>query len=218
MTRSSVLKWVIKPIAFLLALVPLGMLAYRGLTDQLGADPIAEITHETGIWTLRFIVITLSITPLRIITQWSTLAQLRRMVGLFAFMYSILHFTTYIWLDQFFDVHSMIHDIGKRPFITIGFAAFVMLLPLAATSTNAMMRWLGGKRWRVLHRLIYAIAVCGVIHYYWLVKADTRRPLTYGAIVAVLLGFRFVYSTIKRTKKAAPPQKKIVLSSSVPTI
>ena len=161
--------------------------AYRG---ALGANPIEVITHATGDWTLRFLLITLSITPIRKLTGRLWLIRYRRMFGLFAFFYGTLHFLTYIWLDKFFDVHEMLHDIAKRKFITVGFTGFVLLIPLALTSTTGWIRRLGGKRWQALHRMIYISAIAGVIHYWWLVKADIHLPLEYGVILALLLGYR----------------------------
>ena len=190
MTQSQLLKRVLKPSIFLLSLLPAGLLAYHGLTNQLSANPISDITLETGVWTLRFLCITLCVTPLRKLTGWNQIGPLRKMIGLFAFFYGTLHFTTYIWLDQFFDLHSILKDIAKRPFILVGFSSFVLLVPLAITSFNALMKKMGGKRWKGLHRLVYATAIGGVIHYYWLVKADIRRPIIYGIIVAILLAYR----------------------------
>lgn len=181
---------VAKVFLFLLALVPLGFLLYGAAMGELSANPIKDITEETGTWTLRFIVITLSITPLRKISGWSRLARFRRMLGLFAFFYGFLHFTTYIYLDQFFAFDEILKDIAKRPFITVGFAAFALMIPLAITSPNRVVKWMGGERWRLLHRVVYLVALCGVFHYLWLVKADTSRPLRYGAMVAALLLFR----------------------------
>jgi len=190
MTLQQFFKRVLKPALFILALVPLGLLVYGVLTETLSANPLDDITDETGTWTLRFIVITLSITPLRRITGWNQLLQLRRMFGLYAFFYGSLHFFTYLYFDKFFEWSEILVDIPKRPFILLGFTAFSLMIPLAATSTDRITKWMGGKRWQILHRLIYATAICGVIHYLWLVKADTQRPLTYGAIVAVLLLYR----------------------------
>ena len=170
--------------------MPLLILASQALTDSLGANPIDEITDQTGIWTLRFLLITLAVTPARRLTGWNRLIQLRRMLGLFAFFYASLHFLTYIWLDQFFIVEDILVDVLERPFITVGLASFALLIPLAATSTTAMIKRLGGKWWQRLHRLVYAIALGGVVHYLWLVKADTRQPLLYGSILGVLLAYR----------------------------
>jgi methionine sulfoxide reductase heme-binding subunit len=175
---------------FLAALIPLERLLWKGLHDGLGANPIEVITHSTGDWTLILVLTTLSITPLRRITRQHWLIGVRRMVGLFAFFYGTLHFLTYIWLDKFFDLHEMWKDIAKRPFITIGFSAFVLMIPLAATSTAWSIRRLGGKNWQRLHRLIYFTGILGVVHYLWLVKADRHKPLEYGAVLILLLAYR----------------------------
>ncbi|HXZ81696.1 MAG TPA: protein-methionine-sulfoxide reductase heme-binding subunit MsrQ [Terriglobales bacterium] len=182
----------LKVLVFLLCLGPVAHLVWKGFHGMLGANPIEVITHSTGDWTLLFLLFTLSITPLRKLTGFLELIRFRRMLGLFAFFYATLHFMTYIWLDKFFDVHEMLADIAKRKFITVGFTAFVLLIPLALTSTSGMIRRLGGKRWRGLHRLIYASAALGVFHYLWLVKADIRRPLYYGIALAVLLLWRLL--------------------------
>ena len=179
-----------------------------------GANPIEFITHRTGDWTIRFIVITLAITPLRQLLRQPQLIRFRRMLGLFAFFYACLHFATWIGLDKFFDWSEMWKDVLKRRFITVGFAAFVLLIPLALTSTAGMIRRLGGKRWRVLHRLIYASAILGVIHYYWLVKSDHRKPLLYAALVAVLLAWRLMV-WIKDRNKYSPTK---VASPDVPAV
>jgi len=183
------IRW-FKPVVFLLCLVPLARLGWKASSGGLGANPIEVITHATGDWTLRFLLITLAITPIRKLTGRLWLIRYRRMFGLFAFFYATLHFLTYVWLDKFFDLREMLHDVAKRRFITVGFTAFVLLIPLALTSTTGWIRRLGGKRWQALHRLIYASAIAGVIHYWWLVKADIRLPLEYGAILGVLLGYR----------------------------
>lgn len=187
----------LKAALFLASLIPLIRLSWYGYTSQLGANPIEFITRSLGTWTLAFLLITLCITPLRNLSGWSWLIKLRRMSGLFAFFYALLHFITYIWLDQFFDLHDIYKDVIKRPFITIGFAAFIMLIPLAITSTNAMIKRLGGKRWQLLHRLIYLIAIFGVLHYWWLVKKDITQPLIYAAVLAALLGYRIVARGLK---------------------
>jgi sulfoxide reductase heme-binding subunit YedZ len=183
----------VKAVVFALALLPLARLLAGYYFGRLGVNPIETITRSTGTWTLVFLLITLAVTPLRRLVGWPWLLRLRRMLGLFAFLYAALHFTTYVWLDQFFDWGGIVKDIVKRPFITIGFAAFLMLVPLALTSTNAMVKRLGAARWRALHRLVYAIGVCGVVHYIWLVKKDITQPLIYAAALAVLLGFRIAY-------------------------
>ncbi len=174
---------------FILCLFPLARLVGLGATAGLGANPIEFITRSTGTWTLVGLLLTLSITPLRRVTGWTALIRHRRTLGLFAFFYASLHFVTYIWLDQFFDPSSVARDIVKRPFITLGFAAFVLLIPLALTSTQAMMRRLG-RRWQQLHRLVYGIAILAVLHYLWLVKLDLTQPLIYGGVLALLLMMR----------------------------
>ena len=194
-----------KILIFLGALVPLGRLVWKALHSGLGANPIEVITHSTGDWTLILILTTLSITPLRKLTRQYWLIGVRRMIGLFAFFYGTLHFTTYIWLDKFFDWHEMIKDIGKRPFITVGFSAFVLLIPLAITSTAGWIRLLGGKNWQRLHKLIYGTAVLGVIHYIWLVKADLRKPLQYAFVLGVLLLYRVGVWVLEMRRKASPP-------------
>jgi sulfoxide reductase heme-binding subunit YedZ len=209
MTQAQWIKRVVKPLAFLAALVPLGLLVWHGFNGELSANPISDITHETGTWTLRFVLITLAVTPLRRITGWTGIQRLRRMFGLFAFFYGSLHFMTYLYLDQFFDFNSILHDIPKRPFITVGFTAFVLMIPLAATSTDRIAKWMGGRRWRILHRLVYATAIAGVIHYLWLVKADTRPPLIYAAILALLLGYRvWVYARPRLARLHLPSRKE----------
>jgi sulfoxide reductase heme-binding subunit YedZ len=190
-------KWS-KPVVFLLCLLPLAVLGWQALHGELTANPIEFITHATGDWTLRFLVITLCITPFRRTLRLPELIRFRRMLGLFAFFYACLHFTTYIWLDKFFDLSEMWKDIAKRKYITVGFTAFLLLIPLAVTSTAGWIRRLGGKHWLMLHRLIYFSAALGVIHYYWQVKSAVIRPLTYGAIVAVLLLWRLFASLSKK--------------------
>lgn len=180
----------IKAVLFAACLGPLAQLAWLGFADGLGANPIEFITRHLGTWTLNFLLATLAVTPLRHISGWHWLIRLRRMLGLYAFFYAALHFLTYIWLDQFFDWASIVKDIAKRPFITAGFIAFLLLIPLAATSNTAMVKRLGGRRWTQLHRSVYAIAIIGVIHYWWLVKKDISLPLLYAALLGVLLGFR----------------------------
>ncbi|MGD0013062.1 MAG: protein-methionine-sulfoxide reductase heme-binding subunit MsrQ [Bryobacteraceae bacterium] len=187
-----------KVAVFAAALAPLAVLVWEGLGGNLGANPIEHITHATGDWTLRFLVLTLAVTPLRRLLRFPGLIRFRRMLGLFAFFYGCLHFLTFLWLDKFFDLGEMVKDVGKRPFITAGFTAFVLLIPLAATSTAGSIRRLGGRNWQRLHRLIYVSAVAGVVHYYWLVKSDVRLPLMYGSMVAALLGWRAVAAFAKR--------------------
>jgi sulfoxide reductase heme-binding subunit YedZ len=181
----------LKPLAFSACLAPLLLLAWDGYRGNLGANPIETITRSTGSWTLIFLLVTLSVTPLRRLSGWNDLIKLRRMVGLYAFFYACLHLTTYVWLDQFFAVPEIVKDVVKRPFVTIGFLSYLLLVPLAITSTSGMVRKLG-KRWQQLHRLVYASAIGGVLHFLWLVKADIRRPVIYGSVLALLLACRFV--------------------------
>jgi len=190
----------LKPFVFLAALIPLALLALKAFHGELGANPIEVITHATGDWTLRFLLITLSVTPLRKLTRQYWLIDFRRMFGLFAFFYGCLHLLTYIWLDKFFDLHEMLADIAKRRFITAGLTAFVLMIPLALTSTKGSIRRLGGKRWQLLHRLIYLSAAAGVIHYIWLVKADLHKPLEYAAVLAVLFLYRVIVWILPRLK------------------
>jgi len=203
-------KWT-KVFVFLLCLLPFLDLLWRavhGLLQglpfdaYLTADPIKFVTHRTGDWTIRFLVITLAITPVRKILKLPQLIRFRRMLGLYAFFYGCLHFCTWMVLDKFFDWSDMWADVHKRPFITIGFTGFVLMIPLAITSTAGWIRRLGGKRWRILHRVIYAIAIAGVIHYYWLVKSDKRKPLEYAYLVGFLLIFRLGAWLIGRRKAA----------------
>ena len=182
----------LKGVVFLACLFPLGQLLYDAYTGNLGANPIEAITHFTGDWALIILLATLSVTPLRRLTGWNTLIKFRRLLGLFAFFYATLHFTTYIVLDHFFDFQAIGKDILKRPYVTAGFTSFVLMVPLAITSTAAMIRRLG-KRWQKLHRIVYIAAAAAVIHFYWLVKADIRRPLQYAVVLAILLGARIVF-------------------------
>ena len=182
-----------KVIVFIASLIPLFFLLWWAYQGALTANPIQFVTHDTGDWTIRFLMISLAITPLRRLTNWSNLIKFRRMLGLFAFFYAFLHFiVTYLILDQFFDWVAIGKDIVKRPYITVGFTGFVLLVPLAITSTTGWIRRMGGKRWQRLHRAVYFIALAGVIHYYWLVKSDIRGPLLYASILLVLMVFRAV--------------------------
>jgi sulfoxide reductase heme-binding subunit YedZ len=199
-----------KVLFFIASLGPVAWLVWAALTGNLSANPLSDLTNETGVWTLRFLCITLAITPLRRITGWNALIRYRRMAGLYAFFYGSLHFLTYVIADRFAGLDfpdgivawstvrnlakSVGDDIYKRPFITIGFTAFTLMVPLAATSTAGMIRRLGGKRWNRLHRLVYVSGIAGVIHYWWLVKADIRNPAAYALVVALLLGFRLWWS------------------------
>jgi sulfoxide reductase heme-binding subunit YedZ len=191
------------PIVFVAALWPVYWLVWAALTDHLTANPISAITNHTGLWTLRLLAITLAVTPIRRLTGWHDVIRLRRMLGLFAFFYGTLHFLTYLVVDQFFAFDEILKDIAKRPYITVGFTGFVSMLPLAATSTAAMIRRLGGARWRRLHRLVYVTACAGVLHYLWLVKADRRSPLTYAAVIGTLLAARVGMAAAKRAKRRA---------------
>src|SRR5262245_12837818 len=183
-----------KVAVFLLCLLPISWLAFAALTDKLSANPIKDITEDTGTWALRFLLLTLCVTPFRKLTGWNEMIGYRRMLGLYAFFYGFLHFLTYAWLDQFFSISDIIQDVYKRPFITAGFSAFVVMIPLTITSTKKWIARLGGKRWQLLHRLTYVGAIAGVVHYLWLVKADTERPLIYGFLLSILLGFRVLKS------------------------
>jgi sulfoxide reductase heme-binding subunit YedZ len=198
----------LKTPVFLLCLGPAFVLTWKGFHHGLGANPIDVVTRTTGRWTLTFLLITLSVTPVRKLSGLTWLVRFRRMLGLFAFFYGSLHLMTYVWLDKFFDVHAMLHDIAKRRFITAGMTAWSLMLPLALTSTTGWIRRLGGKRWQKLHRLIYFSAAAGVVHFIWLVKADLRRPLTYGAILAALLAYRLIAWLLARlrTRRAAVRQ------------
>ncbi len=189
----------LKPLVFIASLFPIISLIIFGYRGELGANPIEHVTRSTGTWTLIFILITLSITPARKILNIPWLIKIRRMLGLFTFFYALLHFTTYIWLDQFFDFHSIYKDIIKHPYITVGFSAFLLLIPLAITSSNFMIKKMGWKKWQQLHKLIYLIAILGVIHYWWLVKKDITEPLIYAILLAILLGYRLVTMSKKKT-------------------
>jgi methionine sulfoxide reductase heme-binding subunit len=203
-------RFALKPLVFLASLGPCAWLVWAAATGNLSVNPLSDLTNETGVWTLRFICITLALTPLRRITGWSLPIRFRRMAGLFAFFYGTLHFLTYVIADRFAGLdfpdgivawttvrnltNSVGADIYKRPFITVGFTTWLTMLPLAITSTAGMIRRLGGRRWNQLHRFVYATGVLGVLHYWWLVKVDVRRPYIYGTIVAILLGFRVAWS------------------------
>lgn len=181
-----------KLIVFLVCLLPLFTLAWRSYNQDLGANPIEWVTHSTGDWTLRFLAITLLITPARKLLKQPNLIRFRRMLGLFAFFYGVLHLITYLWLDKFFDLNEILKDVAKRPFITAGTVSFLLMVPLAITSTAGWIRRLGGKRWQLLHRSIYVSAIAGVIHYFWLVKSDVRLPALYAFIIGVLLLYRAI--------------------------
>ena len=179
-----------RPFLFLVCLAPAVALFWSIAAGGLGANPLEEIRDFTGIWTLRLLLITLAITPLRRLTRWHEIIKIRRMLGLFAFFYAMLHFVSYVWLDQFFAISEMVKDLTRRPFIMAGYAGFLVLIPLAVTSTPRWILRLGGKRWRLLHRLIYVGAAAGVLHYFWRVKLDVQRPVIYGLGLAILLILR----------------------------
>jgi methionine sulfoxide reductase heme-binding subunit len=193
----------IKTALFLACLLPLGHLFWQGFRNHLGANPVEYITHSTGWWALTFILITLSVTPLRRLASMPWLLRFRRLLGLFAFFYASLHFVTYLWLDQFFDWRDIVKDIGKRPFILLGFSAFVLLIPLAITSTNAMVKRLGAKRWQALHRSIYVLSAVAVAHFWWLVKKDITEPFMFAVVLALLLIVRLLY-LLKQQRSASP--------------
>jgi len=196
-------KWT-KVLVFAVCLVPLAALIWRALAGKLGANPVEFVQHATGDWTLRFLIFTLSITPLRKLLNLPELIRFRRMLGLFAFFYVCLHFSTYIGPDQSFSLSGIWEDVAKRRYVTVGFAGFLLLIPLAITSTAGWIRRLGGRRWQALHRAIYLSAVAGVIHYYWLVKSDVRKPLEYAGIVGLLLAWRLGTWLRGRGKQGAP--------------
>jgi methionine sulfoxide reductase heme-binding subunit len=184
-------RW-LKVIVFLALFAPAAYLGYRFYIQELGANPLEYITHFTGDWTIRFIATTLAITPLRKLLGLPDLIRFRRMIGLYAFFYGCLHFLAYLWFDKLFDFQEIVKDVAKRPFITMGFASFLLMLPLAITSTKGWIRRMGGRRWQALHRLVYFSGIAAVIHYYWLVKSDIRLPALYGAIIGALLLYRAI--------------------------
>jgi len=208
------LRFGLKPLVFVAALAPAGWLVWAILTGNLSANPLSDLTNETGIWALRFVCITLAVTPLRRVTGWNQAIKFRRMTGLFAFFYGTLHFLTYIVVDRFASLvdfpdgyiawstarhlgAAIWEDIYKRPYITIGFTAWMTMLPLTLTSTAGMIRRLGGRAWNRLHKLVYATGVLVVVHYWWLVKADISRPAAYGVVVALLLGTRLYWARVR---------------------
>jgi sulfoxide reductase heme-binding subunit YedZ len=216
MTVDQRYRYLYKPGVFVASLLPAALLVAGALGwfgQDLGADPVARLLHACGKTGLNFLLLTLLVTPVRRLTGWTHLVRLRRMLGLFAFFYLVTHFTVYLFLDRQLDYRNVLQDIVKRPYITVGFAALLLLIPLAVTSTNRMMRRLG-RRWQTLHRLIYVIAILGVWHYWWQVKKDIRQPLLYAGMVAVLLGFRVVVRAINRVRAARPTAA--VTSTSAP--
>ena len=198
-----------KVVVFLICLLPFLYIALRTYRGELTANPVEFYQHQTGDWTLRFLIFTLLITPLRKLFHLPELIRFRRMLGLYAFFYVCLHFLTYLGPDQSFSFPGMLADVAKRPFITVGFAAFVLLIPLALTSSAGWIRRLGGKRWQALHRGIYVCAILGVIHYYWLVKSDIRKPVFYGVLVGILLLWRLISWLQKRNAPALAPAARL---------
>jgi methionine sulfoxide reductase heme-binding subunit len=214
MAGARTVRFIVKPVIFAAALMPLGWLVYGAAFGGLGANPIEAITHGTGDWTLRFLLLTLALTPLRVLTGWNGFARFRRMLGLFAFFYGCLHLLTYVWLDKFFSWTDIARDIPRRPFITAGFTAFVVLVPLAATSTAGMIRRVGGRNWKRIHRLIYLSAIAAVVHYWWLVKADVSRPRLYAIALAILLAARLYVAFGRPGRATAPPPSRTSTSGS----
>ena len=202
--KPEYIPW-IKVAVFVACLIPLGHLVWQGFRNRLGANPVEYITHSTGWWALAFILITLCVTPLRRLAGLPWLLRLRRMLGLFAFFYASLHFVTYIWLDQFFVWKDIVKDIGKRPFIMLGFAAFVLLIPLAITSTNKMVKRLGAKRWQWLHRSIYMLSALAVAHFWWLVKKDLTEPFTFAVLLAALFIIRLLHLLHQQRQQRQAP-------------
>jgi sulfoxide reductase heme-binding subunit YedZ len=195
---------IVKPLLFLACLTPFALLAADGFRGELGVNPVETVTNTTGIWTLRLVMITIAITPIRWLTGWNPIIVLRRMVGLFAFFYGSLHFMTYFVLDHSLMFDGLWEDVIKRPYITMGFTAFVLMIPLALTSTQGWIRRLGGRRWNLLHKLVYVTAVLAVVHYWWKVKVDTTYPMYYAILVGVLLGVRiWRWSATRRRTFAA---------------
>lgn len=189
---------------FIACLLPLAWLAFGLWQGSLGANPIEHIIRSLGDWALRLLLVTLAITPLRRLTGWHWLLKLRRMLGLHAFFYAMLHISAYVWVDQFFDWIAIAKDIIKRPFITMGMLTFTLMLPLALTSSQAMLRRLGGPRWQALHRVVYAVAICAILHYWWMVKLDLTQPAIHAAVLAGLLGIRLFWSLRKPAARRAP--------------
>jgi methionine sulfoxide reductase heme-binding subunit len=234
---DKTVRFVLKPIVFAASLAPLTWLVWASLTGHLSADPLSDITKETGSWTLRFVCITLAVTPLRRLTGWNGAIRFRRMLGLYAFFYGSLHLLTYLVFDRFAGLdfpngivawatvrnlaRSVAGDIYKRPFITVGFTAWVLMVPLALTSTAGMIRRLGGKRWQALHRLIYLTAIAGVTHYWWLVKADVSAPRAYALVVGALLAVRLYWMQRKvatRTGKKVQGVQEVQTVQRVPKV
>ncbi|HEX9580986.1 MAG TPA: protein-methionine-sulfoxide reductase heme-binding subunit MsrQ [Gemmatimonadales bacterium] len=227
MTQGQWIQRVVKPVAFVASAAPLAVLVRDIVRSDLGANPIEEITHRTGLTVLTFLAITLGVTPLRQLLRWNALVHVRRMFGLYAFFYAVLHFTIY-WLDRAvfsgegLSMGLVLEDIAKRPYITVGFTAFLLLIPLAVTSTAGWVKRLGSKRWQRLHQLVYVAAALGVLHFLWLVKADVRQPVIYGVVVVGLLGWRVVVIraralTTRDPSPASGPRRGLVSPSESPS-
>jgi len=214
MAGAPAVRFVVKPLVFAVSLGPLAHLAHGAAFGSLGPNPIEAITHGTGDWALRFLLLTLALTPLRVLTGWNGFARFRRMLGLFAFFYAALHVLTYVWLDKFFAWPEIARDIVKRPFITAGVVGFAILVPLAATSTAGMIRRLGGRAWKRLHRLAYLAAVAGVVHFWWLVKADVSRPRAYAIAFAVVAAARLYAAWRPTSGTTAPAGSRASTSAS----
>ena len=204
------IRWIAKPVVFALCLVPLAWLLWRAVSGDLGANPVETVNRFLGDWALRYLLVALAVTPLKGLTGWTVVMRFRRMLGLFAFAYVVLHVTSYVAVDQVFDWREIWADIVKRRYITVGMITFALLLPLAATSTRGMVRRLGAKRWSRLHRLVYAAGVGGVFHFTMMVKADLREPLIYAAVLALLLGYRVVVAIRRRTRRGRRPETQAV--------
>ena len=204
MTQTQLIRRVVKPVVFVACLTPAALLLYNALWGDLGVNPLETLTNQTGIWTLRLLVATIAITPIRWLTKWNPIITLRRMIGLFAFFYGTVHFFIYFLFDRSLQFDGLWEDVALRPYITVGFTAFVLMIPLAITSTRGWIRRLGGHRWNLLHRLVYVSAMGGVLHYWWKVKLDVTDPAIYAAIVGVLLGWRAVKAFNKRQATASP--------------
>ena len=212
MTQTQLVRRVLKPVVFLACLAPAGWLLYRALWGSLGVNPLETLTNETGIWTLRLLVATIAITPIRWLTKWNPIINFRRMVGLFAFFYGTVHFFIYFLFDRSLMLDGLWEDVVLRPYSTVGFTAFVLMIPLALTSTKGWIRRLGGQRWNLLHKLVYVSAALGVLHYWWKVKLDVTNPMIYAAIVGILLGWRVVKAIAKRNESRRRTARASALS------
>jgi sulfoxide reductase heme-binding subunit YedZ len=211
-TQTQLVRRVLKPAVFLACLVPAALLVYNALWGSLGVNPLETLTNETGIWTLRLLVATIAITPIRWVTKWNPIINFRRMIGLFAFFYGTVHFFIYFLFDRSLMLDGLWEDVVLRPYITVGFTAFVLMIPLALTSTTGWIRRLGGKRWNLLHKLVYVSAALGVLHYWWKVKLDVTNPMIYAVIVGVLLAWRVVRVIAKRNESRRRTARASALS------